>query len=386
MALIDFKDTIYRCSKCGGCRLTKYNAQFEPYTFTCPAGLKYGFESYWPAGKNDIARGLLEGDLTWSDKLLPRIYTCLECKTCDEICYDLSGKRTIPVIRELKKELIARGIGPPSQHKKVEESLKQHYNPINAPKEQRFSWLEEKVPEKAKIIYFPGCATSYVRPQTAKATEKILKAAGIDFGIMPDEWCCGVPLIFVGMEGEEVKEFMEHNVELLKQAGAETVLCSCASCYDAFKNDYPRILGRDMDFEVIHTSEYFDRLIKEGKLKPSKKIEQKVTYHDPCRLGRYCQVYEPPREVLKSIPGLTLVEMERNRKFSWCCGGPAASLYADFSVWTGVDRLEEAKRTDATALATTCPACTTQFSIVAGVTSQPIKIYDLNELLAESLG
>jgi Fe-S oxidoreductase len=218
----------------------------------------------------------------------------------------------------------------------------------------------------------------------------------------------------MGYKGEFTK-FAENATELWKAAGIKTVVTSCGDCFHAFTRLYPPLGSH---FEVLHTVQYLDRLIKEGKIKFTKKIPLRVTYHDPCHLGRQGEswepwegkekkilgqvvVYEPrkpryngangvydaPRNVLKSIPGIELVEMERNREYAWCCGagGGVKEAYPDFSNWTATERIEEAKSTGAEAIVTACGWCESNFSEAIKIAGNKMKVFDVAELVQQAL-
>ncbi|MBC8273757.1 MAG: (Fe-S)-binding protein [Chloroflexi bacterium] len=204
---------------------------------------------------------------------------------------------------------------------------------------------------------------------------------------------------------------------MLKTAGVKTLVTPCSDGYSTFKSLYPMI-GIETGVEVLHITEYLDRLIKDGKIKPTKRVPLHVTYHDPCHLGRLGEpyvpwngewkkgasqiiytepqkpirhgvdgVYEPPRDILRSIPGLELSEMERSRHYSWCCGagGGVKEAYPDFAMWTATERIEEAKATGAEALVTACPWCERNFRDALQESGDRFRVYDVVELLQEAL-
>jgi Fe-S oxidoreductase len=161
---------------------------------------------------------------------------------------------------------------------------------------------------------------------------------------------------------------------------------SCSDGLSHLKLLYPRVTIK-MNFEVVHMVEYLDQLIKEGKIKFTRNVPIKVTYHDPCHLGRYAGIYEPPRDILRSIPGLELIEMERSREYSWCCGAGAGvkQAYPDFSLWTAKERIKEAKETGATALVTSCPWCLRNFKDAIKESGEKLDVYDIAEIARRAL-
>jgi heterodisulfide reductase subunit D len=224
---------------------------------------------------------------------------------------------------------------------------------------------------------------TYRAKEIARSTIELLKKAGVDFKLLgKDEWCCGSVLLRTG-NTKIVKEMAEHNIEAFKKSDTAQVITSCAGCYRTLKKDYEEIFGKQ-DFEVVHIVDFLEKLIEEGKLK-FPKVNMKVTYHDPCHLGRHMGVYESPRKILKSIPGLELVEMARNRQNARCCGagGGVRSAFRDLSNKMADARLKEAEETGADVLTSACPFCTFAFRDAAKRNGSKMRVLDLPELLLE---
>jgi Fe-S oxidoreductase len=217
----------------------------------------------------------------------------------------------------------------------------------------------------------------------------------------------------MGYEEDLIRQAKQH-LELFRKSGAGILVTSCSDCYHAFKVLYDKC-GINLGLEVLHTTEYFDRLIKAGKLNPTNKVMAKVTYHDPCHLGRLGEpyihwegkeipghirlfdppkeyrrgthgVYEPPRDVLKSIRGLELVEMDRIKEYAWCCGagGGVKETNPEFALWTARERIAEAESTGAEAIVTACPGCEQNLNDAAREIGSRLKVYDLVELLEKA--
>jgi heterodisulfide reductase subunit D len=223
------------------------------------------------------------------------------------------------------------------------------------------------------------------RTHFALNTVKLLEAAGESFGTLgKNEICCGATSYNLGA-ADVFKDIASENIDMLNGLGVEKVLTSCSGCYSVMKNEYPKIQRRN--FEVLHVVEYLDRLIQEGKLKPAKNLDLKVTYHDPCHLGRYSDLFDAPRRILEALPGVELVEMPRSREKSWCCGAGAGvkTTYPDFAAWIGEERVNEAKETGADALVTACPFCEGNLSDVIEATAAGMDIYDITDLVLMSL-
>lgn len=223
------------------------------------------------------------------------------------------------------------------------------------------------------MIYFRGCTVREKLPKIDMATKQILDEAGVDYRVLDDEECCGSFLLRTGFR-DDAREVMKKTAEKLK---GEKVVVSCAGCYNTLKKDYKDLLGVELD--VIHTSMLFDKLIKEGKLEPGK-LPVKVSYHDPCHLGRHEGEYEAPREVLKAAAHL--VEMERIKENARCCGagGGVKSAYPELATKLARRRVDDALETDADVLVTSCSFCLINLD-GADESHRRIPVMDLSEIL-----
>jgi heterodisulfide reductase subunit D len=288
-----------------------------------------------------------------------------------------------------REEAVKLGYGPMPKAKKFGEWIASEHNPYIEPHDERLNWLPvplTKLPEKAEVIYFTGCTSSYRQKNIAKSTFNVLMNAGVDFTVLRDEWCCGSPAQRTGQRkiGEEAAK---HNVEAIHKAEASIVITSCAGCYRMMKEDYLKRYGIQLDLAVIHSSVYMLELVKKGELKLEKEVPIKLTYHDPCHLGRHMGVYEEPRELLKAIPGVELIEMPRNRQWAWCCGS-GAGVKADFpelADYASAERIREAMDAGADVITSTCPFCYRGLKDGAESISSSIKVYDVIELIEKSM-
>jgi heterodisulfide reductase subunit D len=392
----------YLCVHCRSCTVANYHklGKFVPI---CPSGTWGGFESYYSLGWTEIARNLIEGKIKTPTKaLLDIVYTCTSCAACSANCkentsYGIESGKTIWLMEELRTHLADLGWGPLPKHASFGKSIEKNHNPYQESHNERFAWLKGKAPQKAETMYFTGCTASYRQKSIAESTVKILKSLGIDFGILgKDEWCCGSPLIRTGQR-KLALEVAKHNVDAIKDSGANRVVTSCAGCYMTLKEDYERLFGLKLGFEVLHTSELLSSLLKEGKLKFTKELNMAITYHDPCHLGRSraillpdlekSKAYEPPREVLRAIPGIKLVEMLRNRDDAWCCGsgGGVKSAYPEMAIWAATERLKEVEEVGVQNLVSSCPFCKRNLQDGAEASNKPIKVFDVTELVAQAL-
>jgi heterodisulfide reductase subunit D len=226
---------------------------------------------------------------------------------------------------------------------------------------------------------------TYRAKDIAQSTIKLLRKADVDFKLLgKEEWCCGSVLLRTG-ERKTAEEVAEHNIQAFKNAETTKVVTSCSGCYRTLQKDYEELLGKQ-DFEVVHIVDFLKKLIDEGKLKfPEANI--KVTYHDPCHLGRHSGIYEAPRDILKSVPGLKLLEMTRNKQNARCCGagGGVRSAYKELSDGMADTRIKEAEETGAEVLTSACPFCTFALREAAERNGSKIRVLDLPELLVEIL-
>ncbi|HSB65711.1 MAG TPA: (Fe-S)-binding protein [Anaerolineales bacterium] len=423
MPLEDFAAEMDRCSQCSYCKWIPFD-QVKSWRFAknCPSIAYHNFNSYSARGRYAIGRSLLKGQSGYSDTVREIVYTCLTCGSCDVSCkvcrYNLEP---LEMVRELKFRLVEDGERL-VEHQAIVDHMKREGNTMGNPRSERGNWangldLPRLTSQKAEVLFHAGCRLSFDLEQqkSARAAVDILQKAGVSLGIMGEhEQCCGGRIYSMGYR-DEFSRFAKANISAWIKAGVKTVVTSCSDCYHAFKRLYPK-LGSQV--KVFHTVEYLDRLIREEKLEFSHEIPLTVTYHDPCHLGRQGEayipwegvekkikgqiviyepnkpryngargIYEPPRNVLKSIPGLNLVEMERNREYSWCCGagGGVREAYPEFSNWTARERIEEAKACGAEALVTACPWCERNFVDANKMSGDGMAVYDIVDLVQKAI-
>jgi len=264
-------------------------------------------------------------------------------------------------------------------------------NPLGEPADKRTDWAKDlKVDGFAKgmeVLYFSCCVPAYDPSikRVARATAAVLNKAGVGFGILgAKESCCGESVRKSGNESL-FNTLAESNIRAFAEAGVEKIVVSSPHCYHTFKNEYPELGAK---FEVVHITQFVAQLIREGRLKLSKSLDQKVTYHDPCYLGRHNNVYEEPREVLRSIPGIELVEMADFGPDSLCCGGGGGRIWMETKKGERLSdlRLEQAAATGARILAAACPYCMLNFedSVLTMGKGDEIQVKDISELVNEA--
>ncbi len=383
---------IRSCSGIGDCR--------EAYRYSvgrmqvCPAyEHSPKFDAYSARGRLRILIGLLEGHIEPSKKLAELFYLCTTCGSCHIICHgsyheciDLFVNNFIDHVKvweAIRADLFELGLAMP-RHTELMDSINKNNNPYFEPHEDRIKWLEgRKFPETAENLFFMGCTEPYRMPELIKTIFKVLDKIGVDYTIFhPNEVCCGSIALRIG-DLKTATELAKKNIEAIEKTGAKRVLVHCAGCYKTLKVDYPNIVNKELPFEVVHITEYLEQLLKEGKLKLQKEVQEKITYHDPCHLGRGTEVYDAPRNLLKAVPGLELVEFERIRENSWCCGagGGLKSSFPEKAIEIATDRLKEAEKIGVKKIASVCPFCEMNLAQAVEQTNSDIKIVDILEIL-----
>lgn len=424
MALEDYRGNMQRCTRCSYCKWVLWD-HLKSWRFAkgCPSIGYNNFQSYSAGGRLAVALSLLDGMINYTDGVLDIVYQCQMCGACDVACkicrYDMEPLATL---HELRARLVEDGQLLP-MHMFIIDNLKKEDTMIAGKvKADRGKWAEglnikDLTKEKADVAFHAGCRLSYDEElsKVAKAAVTLFKNAGVDIGIMgKEENCCGGRAYEIGYKGEFSK-YATNNIEAWTNAGVKTVVTSCSDGYWAFKRLYPEM---GCKIEVLHTVELIERLIKEGRLKFTKTIPKLVTYHDPCHLGRqgepyipwkgvekriYGQmlvhepkkprfngangIYDSPRTIINSIPGLELVEMERIRENAWCCGagGGVIDTYPELCSWTVTERIEEARATGAEAIVTACPWCERNFIDAIEKSDIKMKVYDIMEVVQQAI-
>lgn len=413
--LEDFRYTMESCNHCGQCKWV-LGPKMKGYDFAeiCPIHKEFHFDAYSGQGLINIAKELLDGDLAYEDGMMDLIYSCTMCGACDINCKSIRDMEVMDTILALRERCVEDGQGPMPAHKKWADNVRESHNLYGRPHEERSRWMpqETSVAEGGSVAYFVGCTASYIHPEIARDTAKILNAGGLDFTVLgAEEHCCGGPLWRTGQR-DAAKRQVEHNLSVLKDRDIDTVVTSCAECFGTFRGFYPRVA--EMDITVVHISELIRDMLAEGRLTLTEPVEETVTYHDPCLLGRLSEpyvpwngqiqpfgyhdppkewrrgthgVYDAPREVLNAIPGLNLVEMVRNEENAFCCGGGGGvgAAFPEFARSTAAERLREAESTGAEAVVSACPFCQSTLEGAIEAEEWPITYHDLTNLVAKAL-
>ncbi len=380
MEISKYNDQIWQCGRCGYC-----GGGFPEDH--CPSKFLGKLESTTARGKLLIARALMRGELQPTEELANRIYECTLCGSCEVICDTIIHLDLVEILEALRADVAEAGFGPMLRHREILDWIEKEHNPYMEKHADRLNWIEEgtELSGQGDVLYFTGCTAPYRQPEIAETSMKIMKAAGVKVLVAPEEWCCGSVALRVGARKMGL-ELAKHNVELFKSLGVKTIVTHCPGCYRTMKLDYPKLLG-DMSIRVLHFSEYVSHLLNKGTLQLKGKVDATVTYHDPCHLGKHAGVYDAPRRVLEAIDGLKLVEMDRTRQDSWCCGagGGMKSAFPDSSIKVASERIKEAEKTGAQYLISACPFCKQNLKETSELRGARLQIYDLMELLARAL-
>jgi Fe-S oxidoreductase len=318
------------------------------------------------------------------------IWRCSTCGRCPQQCP--RGVNQIEAGGSLRRIATEYGVFPPSVRpiRTVGASLAAEGNPLGEERNKRADWAKglsvKTFTEGTEVLYFPGCYLSYDSrfKKVATATANILNRAGVDFGILgSEENCCGESIRKTGDE-KLFKRLAKENIKTFIENGVKKILVSSPHCYHTFKNEYPEF---KVNFEVVHITQYLLELINEGRLELTKEYRKRITYHDPCYLGRHNGIYDEPRQVLKKVAGLELIEMPESREDSLCCGGGGGRIWMDTPKGERFSdlRLEQAIEVGAEALVTCCPYCITNFedSRLTLEDSESLEIKDITEIIQE---
>ncbi|MFC2063411.1 (Fe-S)-binding protein [Chloroflexota bacterium] len=358
------------CYQCGLC------------TATCP----------WNLVRNFGVRGImLQSQLGLVDFEAREPWVCSTCRACVDRCP--RGVEIIDVMRALRRAMVGLGFGHvPESLELVLKSIAGTGNPLGEAKEKRTGWTKGRdikdFSRDTEFLYVPCCVPAYDPnvQRVAQATSDILSGLKVDFGtIGAEENCCGESVRKAGNE-ELFTSLAQNNINTFTERGVKKILVSSPHCYHTFKNEYPELGG---EFEVTHVVQLLAGLVKRQELTFSKEVKKKVAYHDPCYLGRHGGIYEEPRLVLESIPGLELIELPGSREEGICCGGGGGGIWLETKKGERLSdlRLEQAVAAGADILAVACPYCMLNFddSRLTADKGDTIEIKDISELVREAI-
>jgi len=424
MALEDFRADAMRCTRCAYCKWIPFDLiKSARFSRGCPSIEAGKFHSYSAGGRLVTALSLMDERSTVTEKVKDSVFKCNLCGQCDVSCkmcrYDMEP---LEAMRELRATLVRDGHTLP-QLDSVIGHLRSDFNMVGQAIENRGDWAKELQvkdlsKEKAEFAFHAGCRYSFdgELAHVTRLCVQILQRAGVDFGIFgKKEQCCAGRAFDMGYRDDFLAS-ARSNLKAWRRAGVRTVITPCAECFHTFSRKYTARAGSEI--KVIHMVQLVDQLVKNDTLKFTKPVNLRVTYHDPCHLGRQGEpyvpwdgkekkifgqavcyepprpryngafgVYRPPRDVLKAIPGVEVVEMERTQEAAWCCGagGGAREAYPEFARATAIERLEEARSTGADAVVSACPWCVRNFRDATGANRTRLEVFDVMELVGQAL-
>ncbi|MEX2682901.1 MAG: (Fe-S)-binding protein [Candidatus Sigynarchaeota archaeon] len=393
MTIENMRSELEKCVRCGQCRARcpslEANIEGRP-----------GWDVYGPRGRMMLVQGLVDGKIKPSKVVEDGIFTCFYCNQCVATCPSLAN--VTEIILEARKFLVEQGMAAP-QVLQVHETIVEQKNMFGLDQEDRVDLWSADVSElvgnhvgkHAPVLYFIGCQASFKGglANIPARMVQILDKLGEDFTLLGEhEACCGNPMALTGAPEEKMKGLAEANIKKMEDLGVKRVIFTCPGCYRVFKEVYPKLLGKPLPFTCLMASEYLVEKIQMDaiRLKPVV-LQGKVVYHDPCELGRHMGIYNEPRDVLKSIPGVDLVEFKHGKEDCNCCGMGGGVALHDVNVSDFQARAKSADIAEAGAsiVVTHCPACFQGIEKACNwlrAMGLDVKVLDLVEIVAKSLG
>ncbi|ADK86338.1 protein of unknown function DUF224 cysteine-rich region domain protein [Desulfarculus baarsii DSM 2075] len=315
------------------------------------------------------------------------VFACTLCGRCQEVCPAGLGLKDLWI--SLRQDMVGQGAASPKVEM-IRGNLLESHNVFAEDNDERAEWVEDVrgapddgfVRPRAKVVYFTGCVAAYfpMAQKIAAAMAQLCQRFGVDFTLLgPDEWCCGFPLLGAGLK-DLAGQFIEHNIQAVAARGAETVVFACPSCYQMWREHYPR------RFKLAHASQFMAGLLAQSPPE-APPLTLTVTYHDPCDLGRGAGEYEAPRRVLRALPGVRLVELAHNRRDCRCCGGGGNLEMIDPALSAAITaaKIDEALASGAQAVVTSCQQCVRTMTGHVRKNKLPLEVLDLTQLTLRAL-
>jgi len=374
---------IHRCFRCGYC---KFPRDFTD--FNCPSYSRFRLETYSTGGRLWLIWAWLKKEIEWSEHFAEIVFSCATCRNCVEQCPMGFSDDIVDWIVSARSDMVEKGLVLPHIRDFL-NNISKHGNPWGAARSKRDAWaggIRRYEPGDEYFLYV-GCVGSYEErgQRMARSFAELLDKAEVSVGILgAEETCDGNEAYMLGEMGL-FQELAEKNVQKFKELGVKKVVTLSPHSYNSMKNKYPRF----GDFQVCHYTQLLSEIIKQEKIELSE-LKAKVTYHDPCFLGRYNGIYDVPRAILKSIPGIELTEMERTRENSFCCGGGSGNFVTDLLGGSeenpSRNRVREAHETGAEILVVACPSCMMMLddAVKDEGLEDELSVKDIAELVKES--
>lgn len=318
------------------------------------------------------------------------VFRCTLCGNCREVCP--VGINLKQLWLSLRKDLVDSKYYP-KKINMIRNNLEESHNVFDEDDEERAEWVEDMrkppddlfIKERAEVVYFTGCVAAYF-PLAQKipiALAEIFEVSEVDFTLLgKEEWCCGFPLLGAGLK-DMFGRFSDHNLAAVKKKGAQKVVFACPSCFQMWREYYPY---EEFGIEIIHGSQFLMHLLQQNRV-PLQELDLTVTYHDPCDLGRGARVFDAPRKVIQSIPGVQFVELPNNRENCNCCGGGGNLEMIDPELSTKIakSKIEEAEGTGAQAIVTSCQQCVRTMTTYVKRNKIPIEVMDIIQLVRRAV-
>ncbi|HZJ85334.1 MAG TPA: (Fe-S)-binding protein [Syntrophomonadaceae bacterium] len=368
------------CAQCGYCKVD------------CPIYNVLGWESSSPRARMLIGRKAAEGKLLNAQDV-ERAFQCTLCGKCRDVCSTFIDTNEVWV--NLREAIANKNQSPDNMHL-LSSTVIENFNITGDEQENREMWIEsmdseeirQRVGQKAEVLYFTGCSGALYPTvnNIPKSMVNIMEKAGIDYTLLgQEESCCGFPLIGAG-EFAKGRHLIEKNVASFRELGVKQIVTSCPSCFHTLRDTYPMVLGEDLPFEILHASQFLNKLIEEKVIKLGE-LNEEVTYHDPCDLGRNSGVYEEPRSVINSIPGVKFIEMAKTGRDANCCGGGGnlEAIDPDLTAQIAKARLQEVQTTGAKTVVSSCQQCKRTLQGNARKNKIRVRVVDLTELVWKSM-
>ncbi|MFC1992929.1 FAD-binding and (Fe-S)-binding domain-containing protein [Chloroflexota bacterium] len=369
----------FACANCGYCRneCTEFNA--------------INWESASPRGKFHFIREYLKGKAKLDERMAEMFFVCTTCRKCNQTCQiksHIDEHWTLTARPAIWQE----GFNPPEIYQVQAYNIMAKHNPAGNAPARRKTWMppDLKYKEEGEIGYWAGCQASYnsATMNMSRNSVRILNKSGIEPAYLSlDEWCCGGGMYLLGCL-EDVTETIEHNINEINKRGIKTLITSCSGCWINFAHFYPLFAQRmnlEFNVKVKHMTEFISELIEEGKIELNHPVNLKVTYHDPCHIGRGGGIFDQPRKILTSIPGLEFIEKNHNREQSTCCGRHTTG-YSRLGMALVTNVLTEVEQTMAEAVVSCCPTCESNLRTGISETGSKLKVLDITDLVGASMG
>lgn len=381
-----YEEIVHRCFRCGYCKFTS-----DYYDFNCPSYRKFGFETYAPGGRMWLIQAWLNGEIENSERFQEILFSCATCANCVEHCVFTFSDDLVNIFIAAREEMVNKGIIPPP----VRDYLKNiniSGNPYKEPANERGKWADStSIPayDGHEYLFYIGCVGSYDEraKKIARTVGNILLKADVSLGILGNrETCDGNEVRSLGEMGL-FQHLAEQNITLFKELRVKKIITLDPHAFNTFTQDYPGLGG---EFEIYHYTQILAPLTQSKKLS-LKDYAAKITYHDPCYLGRHNGEYEAPRKILESIPGVELIEMDQSRENAFCCGGGGGNFFTDI-LGGGEDspnriRVRQALDSGAQIIAGACPQCAKMLddAVKAEEIGHKIEVLDVAEIVARAL-